>query len=73
MANDLQQTRHELELVRWRRDQLVRSGFPFRLASEVARDERFDLHALIELVEHGCFPELAVRIIAPLEAGIEEG
>ena len=25
------------------------------------------LHALIELVERGCLPELAVRILAPLE------
>ena len=26
-----------------------------------------DLHALIELVEHGCPPELAARILAPLD------
>lgn len=51
----------------WRRDQLVASGFPLRLASRVAHDGRYDLHALIELVERGCAPELAVRILAPLE------
>jgi hypothetical protein len=73
MASELQQRRQELEFVMWRCDQLVRSGFPLALASEVARDERYDLHALIELVEHGCPPELAVRIVAPLEAGIGEG
>jgi hypothetical protein len=28
---------------------------------------RYDLHQLIELVEQGCPPELAVRILAPLE------
>jgi hypothetical protein len=26
-----------------------------------------DLHALIELIERGCPPELAARILAPLE------
>jgi hypothetical protein len=31
----------------------------------VARDERYDLHQLIELVEHGCSPALAVRILTP--------
>jgi hypothetical protein len=51
---------------RWRRDQLVQSGFPLPLAARVARDPRFDLHRLIQLVEQGCPPELAVRILAPL-------
>lgn len=67
MHSELQQRRQALELVTWRRDQLVQDGFPPRLATRVARDERFDLHALIELVERGCPPELAVRILAPLE------
>jgi hypothetical protein len=33
----------------------------------VARDERYDLHELIELVEHGCTPALALRILEPAE------
>ena len=37
------------------------------LAHSLAHDPRYDLHALIELVEVGCPPELAVRILAPLE------
>jgi hypothetical protein len=57
------------EIVEWRRGQLVGAGFDDALASEIARDEAFDLHALIELVERGCPPELAVRILAPLEDG----
>jgi hypothetical protein len=56
------------DVIAWRRDQLVRTGFPLPLASRVAADRRFDLHALIELTERGCSPELAVRILAPLEA-----
>ena len=55
------------EVVSWRRDQLVHAGFELPLAAELARDPRYDLHALLELVERGCSPELAVRILAPLE------
>ena len=56
------------DVVRWRREQLAGSGFPLSLAARLARDARYDLHALIELTEHGCAPELAVRILAPLDA-----
>lgn len=54
------------EIVSWRRLQLVEAGLRPALATEVARDVAFDLHALIELVERGCEPELAVRILAPI-------
>jgi hypothetical protein len=54
-------------VTRWRREQLVDSGFPLPLAARLAQDARFDLHALIGLVERGCEPDLAVRILAPLE------
>ena len=55
------------EVARWRREQLVHSGFSRPLAGRLADDPRYDLHALIELVESGCSPELASRILAPLE------
>jgi hypothetical protein len=55
------------EVVRWRREQLVEAGLSLPLAARVASDVHYDLHALIELVERGCPPELAVRILAPLE------
>ena len=58
------------------RELATRSADPQRLphdiATRVARDERFDLHALIELVERGCPPDLAVRILAPIEVRIDE-
>ena len=54
-------------LVHWRREQLVDSGFAFPLAARLAKDSRYDLHALIELVERGCAPDLAARILAPLD------
>jgi hypothetical protein len=55
------------DVVRWRREQLTHTGFPLPLAAKIARDRRYDVHALIELVERGCPPALAVRIVAPLE------
>jgi hypothetical protein len=55
------------EIYAWRRRQLVAAGFASALASRVARNGAYDLHALIELVESGCPPPLAVRILAPLD------
>jgi hypothetical protein len=62
-----EQGRHDV--ISWRRAQLLYSGFPPRLASRIASDGGFDLHALIELTERGCPPALAVRILAPLKQG----
>jgi hypothetical protein len=58
---------HRDDVFAWRRSQLVRSGFPQRLAEQIADDGLYDLHQLIELVERGCPPDLACRILAPLE------
>jgi hypothetical protein len=51
----------------WRADRLVAAGFARPLAERVAADARFDVHALIELTERRCPPELACRILAPLD------
>jgi hypothetical protein len=59
--------RDETRIVGWRRGQLTGAGFPLPLAVRIAGDPRYDLHALIELTERECPPELAVRIVAPLE------
>jgi len=59
----------DAQYVAWRRDRLAAAGFPLPLASRVARDRRQDVHSLIELVERGFPPELAVRIAAPLDEG----
>jgi hypothetical protein len=56
-----------LALVNWRQLELEQCGFPQSLAARVARDERYDLHQLIDLVQQGCSPTLAVRILSPLE------
>jgi hypothetical protein len=59
--------RAEERVAAWRRQQLVAGGFPPALAARLAGERGWDLHALIELVERGCPPELAMRILAPLE------
>jgi hypothetical protein len=69
MTTELDQRREAQAVITWRRERLAESRFPLPLASDLARDQRFDLHALIELAERGCPPELAVRILAPLEEG----
>ena len=67
MRTTVPTTRKRDEVFAWRRAQLLRSGFSARLAARVAQDGRYDLHRLIELVERGCPPELALRILAPVE------
>jgi hypothetical protein len=67
MATQLAQEREIQIVTGWRRDQLAQAGFPPTLAAELAADRRADVHALIELVERGCPPELAARILAPLD------
>jgi hypothetical protein len=55
-------------MVPWRRSQLRHAGLDARLAGQVAADLRYDLGAILELIERGCPAHLAVRIAAPLEA-----
>ena len=50
----------------WRRRRLVAAGFDAQLAVQLA-DEEVDLHELLVLVDRGCRPELAARILAPLD------
>ena len=52
---------------RWRRELLLAAGFARPLAGELAQDRAVDVHALLELVDRGCPPQLAARILAPLD------
>jgi hypothetical protein len=54
-------------LADWRIAQLAAAGFDASLAVVVAGRPGVDIHALIELVERGCPPGLAARILAPLD------
>ena len=51
----------------WRLRRLVDAGFPVPLALELAATPGVDLHALLALLDRGCPPELAARILAPIE------
>lgn len=55
------------EVVAWRLEQLLGVGFDLELSDKLARECGIDLHALVELVEHGCPPRLAAQILTPLE------
>ena len=54
-------------VVAWRRARLRHAGFDWALAEELSRELGVDLHALTGLVERGCPPPLAARILAPLD------
>jgi hypothetical protein len=58
-------------LADWRIGRLAAAGFDASLAVVVAGRPGVDIHALIELVERGCPPSLAARILAPLDEGPE--
>lgn len=51
----------------WRYDLLVRAGFAPTLAEQLTDDPRIDIHRLLELIDRGCPPHLAARILAPLD------
>ena len=56
------------DVVAWRGRRLRRAGFDAELADALGADVRIDLHAVLVLVERGCPPALAARIMAPLDA-----
>jgi hypothetical protein len=51
----------------WRARRLRAAGFSSELAARLAEHPAYDLHAVLELVDRGCAPELAARILAPLD------
>jgi hypothetical protein len=53
-----------VDIVGWRVHRLRDAGFPGALAESLAR-QQVDLHALLQLVDRGCPPHLAARILAP--------
>ena len=51
----------------WRRRRLIAAGVEAPLAARLAHDEAIDLHELLVLLDRGCPPALAARILAPLD------
>jgi hypothetical protein len=58
--------RSVVDVTAWRVRRLRTAGFPGPLARRLAATPEIDLHALLELVDRGCPPALAARILAPL-------
>lgn len=59
---------HEpVDVAAWRLCWLLDAGFDATTAHRLARTASVDLHALLELVDRGCPPGLAARILAPLD------
>lgn len=50
-------------VVDWRRDELVRGGYPRDLADEIARRGDIDLHGALALRARGCPSALAWEIL----------
>jgi hypothetical protein len=72
----LEQSRHRrprpprhvpTDVLAWRSDLLRQAGCEPRLAWELAADGDIDLHDLLNLIDRGCPPHLAARILAPLD------
>ncbi len=63
-ATELNPVQTETEKVeRWRAETLEKVGYDIVSAYELAARSDVDLHRAIELVESGCPPELALRIL----------
>lgn len=60
-----------LDVVEWRCCRLREAGFAPALATRLA-SMRVDLHELLGLVDAGCPPELAARILWPLDGDAPE-
>lgn len=50
-------------VVGWRAESLVRAGFAANAAVNLALSRHVDLHTAVGLVERGCPPETALRIL----------
>jgi hypothetical protein len=63
-ATDVQIEETELErVVRWRAERLESAGYELEAALEIAARPDVDLHRAIALLEQGCSPEVAARIL----------
>ncbi len=57
-----------VDVISWRLCRLLESGFARDLAHRLASTHTVDIHALLQLVDRGCPPELAARILSPIPA-----
>lgn len=60
-----------VDVATWRRCRLLEAGFPPELAQSLSTAD-VDVHALLQLVDRGCDPHLAARILSPLGVDAEQ-
>ncbi len=54
----------EIERIeRWRAEELERAGYDIAAAAKLAARHDVDLHLAVELIEQGCAPDVALRIL----------
>jgi len=58
----IREPEHE-RVARWRAEELERAGYAPEAAAELASRSDVDLHLAVDLVEQGCPPETAFRIL----------
>jgi hypothetical protein len=66
MAQTEVQVLEDTELVkieRWRAEELERAGYGTRAAGRLAARHDIDLHRAVALLDQGCPPELATKIL----------
>jgi hypothetical protein len=51
------------DIVLWRFEELVRAGYSERQALQLAMRRDVDLRAAVDLINRGCVPETAIRIL----------
>ena len=59
LVEDTEQQQIEL----WRAEELERAGYSHRAAGRLAARQDVDLHLAIRLLERGCSPNLALKIL----------
>jgi hypothetical protein len=59
VLEDTEQVQIEL----WRAEELERAGYSHRAAERLAARQDVDLHQAVRLLERGCSPELALKIL----------
>ncbi len=61
-AIHVSESRDAAQVEAWRLHVLLQAGYPLRLAERLARSDA-DLHRAVEMVQCGCVPHVAARIL----------
>jgi hypothetical protein len=67
-STDVTEHQHVSSVAAWREARLRLAGFDRASAARLVSEEA-DLHALLDLIDRGCPPDLAARILAPVDSG----